>query len=279
MKLCECGCGKVVGRRFVLGHHLKGKTYEEIYGKEKALELRLRRKKKVFCKFCGDDFLVPPHGAKRRKFCSRVCANRYHMNDPMVAEKISKANMGNRAVIKGLTYEQFYGEKRAKKIKKKLSKASTGRELSERTRKIISERFTGENNPMYGNTHTEEARKKMERTWFEKGGIPWNIGFGEYIIGENNPNWQEGISFEPYSTEFNDLLKEKIRKRDKYICQECGSQQNTLSRRLDIHHIDYDKKNNNPSNLISLCNSCNLKVNHNRDYWTKLFKNKMGEHN
>lgn len=37
----------------------------------------------------------------------------------------------------------------------------------------------------------------------------------------------------------------------------------------DVHHIDYDKKNNNPENLITLCHSCHAKTNSNREYWTK----------
>ena len=33
---------------------------------------------------------------------------------------------------------------------------------------------------------------------------------------------------------------------------------------LAIHHIDYNKKNNKEENLITLCRSCNVKVNFNR---------------
>lgn len=43
-------------------------------------------------------------------------------------------------------------------------------------------------------------------------------------------------------------------------------------RRLVIHHIDYDKKNSKESNLITLCNFCNISVNRNRKEWTKYFQ-------
>ena len=36
--------------------------------------------------------------------------------------------------------------------------------------------------------------------------------------------------------------------------------------RLVIHHIDYNKKNCNLNNLITLCRSCNAKANYNRDW-------------
>ena len=93
-------------------------------------------------------------------------------------------------------------------------------------------------------------------------------------IGKNHPNWRGGISFEPYGLKFNDKLKEQTRKRDNYICQECGFHQGLLKEKLSIHHIDYNKKNNNPENLISLCNSCHMQTNFSRNDWRKYFQNK-----
>jgi len=43
------------------------------------------------------------------------------------------------------------------------------------------------------------------------------------------------------------------------------------SKRLCIHHIDYDKNNCNPNNLITLCFSCNSRANKNRDKWKKIY--------
>jgi len=98
--------------------------------------------------------------------------------------------------------------------------------------------------------------------------------------------WNNGSSFEPYSPQFNNGLKRKIRERDNYTCQECLKSdddlklegKDRLGRRknyLTVHHIDYDKKNCNWDNLLTLCNPCNLKANHNREYWEKHFKQKM----
>jgi hypothetical protein len=41
---------------------------------------------------------------------------------------------------------------------------------------------------------------------------------------------------------------------------------------LHIHHIDYDKKNCNPDNLIALCHSCHMQTNHHREFWKNYFK-------
>jgi len=94
------------------------------------------------------------------------------------------------------------------------------------------------------------------------------------MMGKKNPNWHGGISFYPYSTDFNGKLKEKIRKRDCYVCQFCGKKQN--GRAFPVHHIDYDKNNLNLLNLITLCNKHNVKVNFNRKYWRNYFQKLIG---
>jgi len=90
-------------------------------------------------------------------------------------------------------------------------------------------------------------------------------------MGELSSNWQGGKSFEDYGVEFNKSLKQFIKNRDLNICQTPGCM-NTEN--LHYHHIDYDKKNNNPENLTTLCVSCHVKTNgkNNREYWTKYYK-------
>ena len=96
---------------------------------------------------------------------------------------------------------------------------------------------------------------------------------------ENHSNWKGGISFEQYPKEWTDDLKESIRKRDNHICEMCGTHQDELNngrvKKLDVHHIDYNKDNLNPKNLISLCRKCHLKTNYNRDYWLNYFNKEL----
>lgn len=88
---------------------------------------------------------------------------------------------------------------------------------------------------------------------------------------QNHPNWKDGLSFEPYTVKFNEKLKKQIRKRDKYKCQLCGCSQIKNKEQLSCHHIDYNKKNCDDNNLISLCHDCHIKTNSNRNYWKKYF--------
>jgi 5-methylcytosine-specific restriction endonuclease McrA len=76
-----------------------------------------------------------------------------------------------------------------------------------------------------------------------------------------------GSSFEPYSVDWTDTLKKSIRERDRYTCQICGKEPS-----ICVHHIDYNKKNCNPDNLITLCVGCHSKTNHSIDKWINYFK-------
>jgi len=73
----------------------------------------------------------------------------------------------------------------------------------------------------------------------------------------------------PYPSEFNRILKNDIFKRDKGICKICNK---SIHNSYAIHHIDYNKNNNNSKNLVLLCESCHNRTNvFNRNYWIEFF--------
>lgn len=109
--------------------------------------------------------------------------------------------------------------------------------------------FRGKNNPFYGKKHSKESREKM----------------GLSRLGEKNHRWLGGYSYKDYPLEFNEVLKRQIRERDNYTCQVCGKYGNC------VHHIDYDKTNNKPKNLITLCKSDHINTNNNRACWIEFF--------
>jgi hypothetical protein len=84
--------------------------------------------------------------------------------------------------------------------------------------------------------------------------------------GSGNHGWRGGISFESYCEVWKDKeYKKDIRERDNNKCLNpyCDSKN---SNDLTIHHIDYNKKNCSPSNLITICRSCNNKANKDREW-------------
>lgn len=95
-------------------------------------------------------------------------------------------------------------------------------------------------------------------------------------IGEGNPNWKGGKSFENYCPIwYNKDYKTDIKNRDNNICQNpyCFN----IDSVLHIHHIDYDKKNCHPSNLITICRTCNARANKDRDWHKEWYQTIMSK--
>lgn len=92
------------------------------------------------------------------------------------------------------------------------------------------------------------------------------------MCGSGNPSWKGGISFEPYCEAWKDIeYKKYIRNRDSNRCLNPYCNSNNKND-LTIHHIDYDKKNCSPKNLITICRSCNVKANSDRDWHKEWYK-------
>lgn len=102
-----------------------------------------------------------------------------------------------------------------------------------------------------------------------------------------------------YPKEWNNQLRDSIRKRDGYCCIDCGISEKEINeqfkdgrkmryRSLEVHHVDYNILNTKKENLISLCHRCHGKtkahcfydkswnnktktmtiIKRNREYWT-----------
>lgn len=189
----------------------------------------------------------------------------------------------------------------SEKTRKKIGSASRGRKHSEETRKKMSEsrlgkKFSGKHKAriseaLTGKRYSEDRKQKMSLALMGREiSKKWrdNIGRGirKYlsdhpeagdrisgrVSGNQNPNWKGGISFEEYGQDWTDDLKDSVKKRDQYTCLMCGVHQDELNYKLHCHHIDYDKENCDPKNLISLCRSCHIKTNYHREEWLVYFK-------
>ena len=122
-----------------------------------------------------------------------------------------------------------------------------------------SEAVKGKNNPFYGKKHSKETKDKISE-----------LNKGKFY-GENSPHWKGGISRKPYCEIWLDKeYKDSIKERDGYKCMNpyC-SKENKI---LYLHHINYIKKECRPNNLITLCNSCNVKANYDREWHKSWYK-------
>jgi hypothetical protein len=219
-----------------------GKTWEELYGIEQAKEMKLK---------CILNRKGYRHSEETKLKIG--LANKGHKHLDETKKKISK-------IQKGLTWEQRYGKEKAEKTKKEFRETSLGK-----------------NNPFYGKKH------KIETIEFFKT-IPRLKGkdhpmFGK--TGEKSPMWLGGLSFKPYTKEFNKLFKLFIKERDNYTCTKCNiieiDARILYKQGLHIHHIDYIKENTFKENCCTLCCRCNAEVNYNRCHWTKFFQSLLSE--
>lgn len=130
--------------------------------------------------------------------------------------------------------------------------------------------------PKYLVGHNMKGKKNQKISDFQK--IYWtgekrkersNLYIGKFV-GNKNGNWNNGSSFLPYPPEFNKELKDYIKQRDMYMCQTPGCMEIDC---LHIHHIDYNKQNNNPENLVTLCRRCHMKTTNTkkREYWINYY--------
>ena len=90
--------------------------------------------------------------------------------------------------------------------------------------------------------------------------------------GPGNCNWKGGISCEPYCDAWADKeYKLDIMDRDNNECQNPNCWR--TNKQLCLHHIDYNKKECGPTNLITLCKSCNSRVNKDRESYKNFYSN------
>lgn len=211
---------------------------------------------------------------------------------PMNEELKKKISQACKKAVNPTWYKK--GHKFSEETLKKMSEslrgrpsANKGKHFSEELRRKLSESHIGQvawnkgkKTGFTWNKGRKETRLEVLKRQGEshKGQIPWILGkthsektrqrLSETHKGEKSIFWKGGISFEPYSPEWTRALKKTIRQRDNYICQICNKKGNV------VHHIDYNKKNCNPNNLITLCESCHSKTGNNREKWIKLLREK-----
>lgn len=149
---------------------------------------------------------------------------------------------------------------------------------------VLGHNFKGDVNPNIGKKYSEEriekirksqigkkvsksTRKKLseaqDRIWTEKR----KQDARERVTGEKHPNWKGGRTKELKSRRTNAPAKTvlAVRERDGNECQMCGMTKEENGRNMDVHHIEpfLDSRNNDMSNLISLCRSCHITADRN----------------
>jgi hypothetical protein len=186
-------------------------------------------------------------------------------------ETRAKISAGRKNYYK--THRNYWlGRKHSADAKKKISLSKLGRKLSPDHCRKLSEVRKGIQFSDEHKLRISHALTGMKRTpeWIEKQRVSLLTG-GKLRHGAQCPSWRGGVSFLPYGSDWTKQLKRSIKTRDNHQCQnpKCVS----LFSSLVVHHVDYDKCNNNPTNLITLCVNCHSQTTaHNVAQWIMYYQ-------
>lgn len=175
----------------------------------------------------------------------------------------------NSETKKGKNHPMF-GKHRAEETKKLLREANLG--MKKPWASEMNRKRTGKNNPFHGKKHKEETKQKQRKAKLGKK-RPDVSEMNRKRTGPKNHNWipDREQRFAPYTAKFYDKDYRQFifetNNNGNEICPICLKKEIS-----ELHHINYNKQNDNKKNLIFLCISCHRRTNHNRDYWYKKLK-------
>ena len=290
--LCACGCGRLVNSgRYISQHHRRGKKFTDEHRERISTALEGKKRSEESKQKQSAAMKGKKHSEETKRKIS--AAGIGHEVSEETRRKLSKANKGRKhteeqrrknseghvGVGKGkkLTEEHKQkisvamkgrkGRKHTEEQRRKMSKSHKGKPKSEAHRKKIGDVHRGKkvsersrermSESAMGRKHSEETLRKMS---------------DGRRRGENHPNWLGEDHNRIYPEEFNQARKQ-ILKRDGGKCLNPGCW--GTSKRISVHHIDYDKDNNDLGNLITVCMSCNNRANKGREFWTAFYRKLM----
>lgn len=276
-RYCECGCKQEVNyskqykrwSRFVVGHNTRTWT-KEIRTKQSKSMIKTKR------------------SVEGRKRQSEAIKKMYKDNPEYklnLSEKVAELwkNSDYRSAMVDSHNEYWSNPKNRKRLSddavERYKDNTVKDKISETLKQYCKENpglLRGKNNGMFGRKYVcSDEKREAHRLATIKRFIDIRERIKISCASQNIPieNWTGFTAQEPYCQIWTEEYKDFIRERDYYRCQnpDCLGISDTLC----VHHIDYVKKNCEPSNLITLCTSCNSIANYNREYWENRYKKLM----
>lgn len=193
----------------------------------------------VLCEGCGVTFPKEPSAIRGKIFCSKPCYAAWRRANI----EWCRASLGARTGKSGASNPMFKHGRTAKREKFCLRCGAKflGKEHSECCSRTCSAKLN--KGKILAGPHRDKLLAFMEGP----------------RSGPDNHNWRGGRSYFPYTIGWNRTLSKSIRDRDGNACVTCRS-----TKWLVVHHRDLEKTNHDPSNLITMCQTCHVRLHHNK---------------
>lgn len=254
-RLCACGCGEEITIK--KQHHKKSKKIPKYINGHHNRGLKFSKKTK---QKMSDSKKGKPRSEKTKQKISNTSKGKILTEDHK--RKIGMAGKGR---------------KHSDKSKIKMSESSMGHFVSIETRKRMSKKRKGNNHYLYGKYQMEETKQKIA---LSKTGTHHSKETILKMSGENNHNWNNGSSFEPYCNKFNENLKQRVRYFFGNVCFLCGKTQEENRQKLSVHHVNYDKMiccNDVEPLFVPLCHICHSKTGNKRMDYESYFEKRLND--
>lgn len=230
-----------------------------------------RRRTEAVCSVCGTAIDRPPSVLAKSKTlacsepCRRISISRSHVEVRGTAEtrQATCAQCGKEFTRKPsqlAKYGQSFCSQACRFGREPVSPTTVPAEYAPRKRQSFPELRTGRWEPceMCGEPVWCFKSRQWKHVFCGRScGDAWKMQRN----GSAHPLWQGGST--DYAPGFNSAIKKVIRKRDGNLCQIC-QRPPAGTRAHHVHHIDDDKTNHAPSNLVTLCFGCHGKIHHGR---------------
>lgn len=258
----------------------------------------------VICEICGKSIKVKPCEKESRRFCSRKCMG-IHQSKNCVGENAYRWNGGLVKCVCIICGIEYYLKPNQVERSKYCSPTCRGKGTYTKIKEIYNDESDIEYVCKWCGTKFKAYLGRLSRDFCtplckdkyttlhqsrKKGFIHSDktrmlqsmIAKERFEDKTKHPRWLGGVSFEPYCTKFNKKFKESVRERFGRVCFICGKPESENGRRLDVHHVNYDKNclcNEIKCEFVPLCMSCHGKTNGKRDENEQFILNKLNEVN